>query len=235
MSSGYQNPSPFDPSPFAQPRQKSGSSWIAGVVLVALGLLMIGGIVGTAGVWYVASNLDKWVVSFGRDAIVAGIQESELPDDQKAEIIKQVDRIVAAYKEGKLKQSDLDRIFADLEDSSAMKALVLYGIEDEFLTDTTLSDKEIEQGRRAFQRALRAVYEGKISDDDFFAVLPDEEEEPVRLASTKPAETNADDDLRETIVKLKVIADNAGIPDEPFQLNVGEEVKKLVDRALAGK
>jgi hypothetical protein len=31
------------------------------------------------------------------------------------------------------------------------------------------------------------------------------------------------------------MADNAGIPNEPFQLDIGDEVKKLVDRALAGK
>src|SRR5436309_10487640 len=117
MSSGYLNPSPFDPSPFAQPRQKSGSSGLAGVVLVGLGLLLLGGITGTAGVWYIASNLDKWVVNFGREAIVAGINDSELPDDQKAQIITQVDRVVAAYKEGKLKQSDLERVFAELGDS----------------------------------------------------------------------------------------------------------------------
>ena len=76
--------------------------------------------------------------------------------------------------------------------------------------------------------------EGKVTDEDFYAALPDDQGEPVRLASTNPAE-NDDDDLRLALVKLKVIADNAGIPDEPFQLDIGDEVKKLVDRALAGK
>ena len=235
MSSGFQSPSQFGPSPFQQPRQKSGSSWLAGLLMIGLGLFLLGGVACSAGVWYIASNLDKWVVSIGREAIVAGINDSALPDDQKAEIVTQVDRVVIAYKQGKLKQSDLERVLGQLEESPAMQALVLYGMEDEFLSGTSLSDKEVEQGRRAFQRALRPVYEGKISGDDFWNVLPDDEEEAIRLASTRPAETNADDDLRETIAKLKVIADNAGIPDEPFQLNIAAEVKKLVDKALEGK
>jgi hypothetical protein len=184
-------------------------------------------------VWYVASNFDKWVVSFGREAIVAGINDSELPAGEKTEVIAQVDRLVNAYKERKINQADLERVFTELEDSPALKALALYGIDDEFLTGTSLTDKEVEQGRRTFQRALRAVYEGKIADEDFYAALPDDQGEPVRLASTNAPEN--DDDLRLALVKLKVIADNAGIPNEPFQLDIGDEVKKLVDRALAGK
>jgi hypothetical protein len=32
-----------------------------------------------------------------------------------------------------------------------------------------------------------------------------------------------------------VMADNARIPDEPFQLDIGDEVKKLVDKLLDSK
>jgi len=44
-----------------------------------------------------------------------------------------------------------------------------------------------------------------------------------------------DESMDNTLAKLKVIVENASIPDEPFQLDIGDEVKKLVDRALAGK
>jgi hypothetical protein len=57
------------------------------------------------------------------------------------------------------------------------------------------------------------------------------------LASTNSADDSqtSDDDLRELVTKLKVMADNAQFPNEPFQLDIGDEVKKLVDRALEGK
>jgi hypothetical protein len=111
----------------------------------------------------------------------------------------------------------------------------LYGIEEEFLEGSDLPEKEIEQGRITFQRALRGVYEGKISDETFYNVLPGFDDDEIRPASTNANEDTSDDDLREALVKLKVLADNAGIPNEPFQIDIGDAVKALVDRALEGK
>jgi hypothetical protein len=248
MSAGYPTQPRFGASPFNQPPRKSGMGWVVSLLLIGLGIVMIGGAVCIGGVWYVASNIDRWVVGLGREAIVAAINDSELPQEEKAEVITQVDRIVTAYKERKINQDDLQRVFTELQDSPALAALALYGIENEYLNGTNLSKDEIEQGRRTFQRALRAVYEGKISQEAFFTALPDDEaemstddvehktlQERVRLAANKAAETSPDDDLRLTLTQLKVMADNAGIPNEPFQLHIGEEVKKLVDKALAGK
>jgi len=222
--------------------------WVFSLLLIGLGIFMVGGAVCIGGVWYVASNIDRWVVGLGREAIVSVINDSDLPQEEKTEVITQVDRIVTAYKERKINQADLERVFTELQDSPALAALTLYGIEHEYLEGSDLSKDEIEQGRRTFQRAVRAVYEGKISPDAFYAALPDEEaelstddaqhktlQERVRLAANKAAEGSPDDDLRFMLTKLKVMADNAGIPNEPFELHIGQEVKKLVDKALAGK
>jgi hypothetical protein len=202
-----------------------------------VGIIVLGGVLCVAGVCYVASNLDKWVVGLGREAIVAAINDSELPDEEKTEVITQVDRLVTAYKEKKIDQSDLERVMTELEDSPALRALALYGIENEFLEGVDLPPAELAQARQTFGRALRGVYEGKINDEVFYAALPGYDEEPVRLASTNAnePETTEEDDVRELVAKLKVMADNAGIPNEPFQLDIGDEVKKLVDRALEGK
>lgn len=240
MSVGNLNQPTFDPSSYRQPPRKSGTSWLVSLLFIGLGFVLLGGVVCVAGVWYVASNLDKWVVGIGREAIVAGINDSELPQEEKAEVITQVDRLVTAYKERKIDQADLERVFTELQDAPALKALALYGIDEQFLAGANLPEAELEQGRRTFQRALRGVYEGKISDEVLYNVLPGDEGESVRLASTNPVESNAgesdaEDDLRLTLAKLKVIVDNASIPDEPFQLDIGDEVKKLVDRALGGK
>jgi hypothetical protein len=234
MSAGIPNQTPFGASPSQQPPRKSGFNWLIGLLLIGLGVLFLGGVVCIAGVCYVASNLDKWVVGIGREALVAVINDSQLPPSEKGEVITQVDRLVTAYKERKINQADLERVFTELQDAPALKALTLYGVENDYFANTKLTADEIEQGRRTFQRALRGVYEGQISDETFYAALPGDGEQ-VRLASTNSADSSADDDLRETLVKLKVIADNAQIPDEPFQLDIGDEVKKLVDKALAGK
>jgi hypothetical protein len=237
MSAGFPSQPQFGAPTFQQPPRRSGGNWLLSLLFIFLGFFVLGGVLCVVGVWYVASNLDKWVVGLGREAIVAAINDSELPDEEKAEVITQVDRLVTAYKEGKIDQTDLERVMTELEDAPALQALALYGIEDEFLEGVDLPPAELEEARQTFGRALRGVYEGKISDEVFYAALPDYDEEPVRLASTNAAEQegSAEDDVRELVAKLKVMADNAGIPNEPFELDLGEEVKKLVDRALEGK
>jgi hypothetical protein len=234
MSAGFPQERPFDPNAYCPPPpRKSGLSWLWGLLFIFLGFLFLGGVVCVAGVCYVAANLDKWVVGIGREAIVAAINDSELPDEEKTEVITQVDRLVTAYKERKINQADLERVMTELEDAPALKALTLYGIDEQILEGSNLKGRELDQARRTFQRALRGIYEGKISDEAFFNLLPGDFED-VRLASTATPD-NDDDDLRECLAKLKVMVDNAGIPNEPFQLDIGDEVKKLVDRALDGK
>jgi hypothetical protein len=234
MSAGYPSQSQFPPSPYDQPPRKSGTNWLLSLLLVGVGILLIGGAVVVGGVFYIASNLEGWVVGLGREAIVAMVEESELPADEKKEVITQVDRLVTAYKEKKIGQSDLERFLTELDESPAMTALTLYGMEEGYFEDSELSAAEKEQGRRTFQRVLRGVYEGKISDEAFFTVLNDLDEEPLREVANNGAESS-DDALKLALVKLKALADSEAIPDEPFQLKISDEVKKLVDKALAGK
>jgi hypothetical protein len=246
MSSGYQ-------SPFEQPQQarrSSGMSWVLSLALILLGFLTLGGVVCVAGVYYVVSNVDKWLVSLGREAIVAVINESELPEAEKKEVIEQVDRVAAAYKEKKINQEDLERFMTDLQESPAMSVLTLYGIEEVYLQESELPEAEIAAGRRTFQRVIRGMLEGKISEDTLYAALPQEEQmlrveedngngklkqEDITEVGFAPGDEVNTDDLREMLTKLKVAADNAQIPDEDYQPDIGDEVKKLVDRLLEGK
>lgn len=249
MSYGYTSEPQF-PTPFQQPPRRSGHTWLISLLCIGVGVLILGGAVCVAGVWYVTANVDRWLVGLGREAIVAMIDDSEIPAEEKTEVIAQVDRIVNAYKERKIDQTDLERVLTELEKSPALIVIGLYGIDEAYLAGAELEDEEIAQGRRTFERVLRGVYEGKIKEDTLFAALPGAAAFPmqaedaenldkfgaeVTLASLAAGDDIAADDLREALAKLKNVADNAGIPDEPFQLDIGDEVKKLVDIALAGK
>src|SRR5215207_6173652 len=105
MSAGLPNeqlpqfdPNTYRPAPTA-PRRSGVGKWVLGILLVFFGMFMLGGILCVAGVYYVATNIDKWVVGLGREAIVAMINESEISATEKTEVIGQVDRVVTAYKE----------------------------------------------------------------------------------------------------------------------------------------
>lgn len=228
-------PSPFPSTPYSEPPRRRGRNWLLSLFLVLVGFVLLGGAICLAGVWYVASNLDRWLVGLGREAIVAAINDAEIDAQEKTEVIAQVDRVVNAYRERKINQHDLEQALTKLQESPAFVVLSLSGVEDFYFDVDGLAEPERAQGQRALQRVLRGVQEGQIEPDALFGAFPDGGVADVRLASTNSPEDAAADDARELIVKLQVMADNARIPDEPFEIDLSDAVKSIVDEVLAGK
>jgi hypothetical protein len=259
MSTGFQPESQFDFNAYQRELAKqpasNGGRWFLGLMLVVLGFLFLGGLVVVGGVCYVASNFDRWLVGLGREAIVAMINDSEIPVAEKSDVIFQVDRIVNAYKQRKINAADLEKALSELGEAPALRVLALYGLEDIYLTSSGLTDDEIAAGRHAYERALRGVYEDKITSEDLYAVLgmdaedrldadrrdaapnavSEDQGETITLVSDSRAKALTDEEVRHSLARLKRLADEAGIPDEPFHLDISDEVKKIVDHLLAGK
>src|SRR3954471_10251838 len=84
MSFDYPPQQSFSNSPPAQPPRRSGPNWLLAFILIGLGFITLGGVVVIGGAWYLATNIQSWVVSLGREAIVAAINDSELPKEEKA-------------------------------------------------------------------------------------------------------------------------------------------------------
>src|SRR5439155_19368019 len=123
MSAGYPSqPSFFPPSSnqVPPPRRKS---WLASLLLIGGGIFILGSVLFLAGIFYVVKNVDRWLVGLGREAIVAMVNEAEIPAADKSEVIAQVDRVVAAYKARQIGQAELQQVLAELEQSPALKAL----------------------------------------------------------------------------------------------------------------
>jgi hypothetical protein len=257
MSSGlYTQPqfTPPQPQPQPQPQYarpaRRGGSLIMGVVLVGGGILMLLSLLIVAGVWYAVSSVDRWLVGLGREAIVAVVEDSEIPEQEQTEVIAQVDRVVAAYKAGRIDQDDLAAIFEQLDNAPVFVAMDLGGIEQDIVAPSGLSDDEQQQARRTLERAFRGVHERKIEIADFYAALPagffyqsefsamrseDELDNLAEQMENEEFQPATDDQVRKSLARLKQMADAAGIPDEPFSIDIGDEFKKVVDQVLAGK
>jgi hypothetical protein len=220
------------------------------MLLIGGGVLILGGTICFAGAWYVISNVDRWLVGVGREAIVAAVEETELPEPEKQEVIAQVDRVVSAYQERLIDQSDLERIMTELGESPALSLATLHGVDDYYLLDSDLSPAEQGEARRTYERVLRGVYERKISEDDVFGCLPEDDLEDAEMMEftnagrfahvMQEADEHADmqgieDDVRLVFNRFKFLADSVEIPYEPFRADIGDEVKRIVDTALAGK
>jgi hypothetical protein len=240
----YQQQSPAFPQ---EPRQ-SGSGCLWGLLIGCGGVLLVSVLLCVGAVWYIQQNAGKWVAGIVREGIVATINASEIPEGEKTEVIAQVDRVVNAYKKGDIDEKDLERLMKEFETSPAFLMISFWGIETTHLEPSGLPDEEKEQGRRTIQRAFRGLCEKKISQQQFHSVMPQpqfdedmaaemegEGDDPPMALAPQPGGQLTDEEVRKLLADLKKLADDAGIPDEPFTIDIGEEVKKAVDQALDEK
>jgi hypothetical protein len=239
------------PPAYSQEPQQSGSGCLWGMLLGCLGVIVVSGLVCAGLVWYVQQNIGKWGAGIAREAIVATIEASEIPEDEKKDVIAQVDRVVNEYKAGKIGEQELERLMTEYQNSPAFLLMGAWGLEKSYLEPSALSDEEKEQGRRTIQRAFRGLCEKKISQQQFQAAVPQPDFEdldadmeaegdappmpPVPPAPPPGGSRVTDDEVRQMLDNLKKLADDAGIPDEPFTIDIGDEVKKFVDQALEDK
>jgi hypothetical protein len=233
------------PPPFLQqPQQQSSSGCLWGLLIGCGGVGLVCALLCVGGVWYVKQNAGKWVAGMAREVIVAVIEESEIADEEKAEVIAQVDRVVNAYKQGRISEQDLERLMQEFQSSPAFMMISAWGLEKAYLDPSGLSDEEKEAGRRSIQRAFRGLVEKKITQEQFARVMPqDNSDVRMDVAATtdggkavvknseRPGQALTDEEVRKLLADLKKLADDAEIPDEPFEIDISDEVKKAVDQA----
>jgi len=243
MSSQF---SPYDqpPQKFHEPERSSSGGCLLGLALGCLGVFVVCVLLCAGSVWYVQQNAGKLIAGMVREVLVASINGSEIPEGEKTEVIAQIDRVIDAYKAGRIKSEDIEPMMKDLEKSPVFLMIQTWGLEKTHLDPSGLSDEEKEAGRRTINRAFRGLVEGKITQEEFTSIVPQQQGQaqvkidngkPVATAKTSQPQALTDEEVRQMLADLKKLADDAEIPDEPFTVDIGDEVKKLVDQALAGR
>jgi hypothetical protein len=235
---GYNPATLYTESSFAQPlpeparRGGSGGNWILTALVAVGGMLAVASLLVVAAVWWAVSSFEGWMVGLGREGIVAMVEESNIPADEQREVTEQVDRVVAAYKAGQLKQEDLNRLLLDLDSTPAMAYISCAGIEEYYLEDMDLPTDDAARARAAFERALYGVSQGTIDVEDYYDALPDDEQFASALDDSGEAAAAV---LQKSVNRLHKLADRAGVPVQPPTVDIGGEMKRVVDQLLAGK
>jgi hypothetical protein len=229
--SGPQYASPAFPA--AQPyaaTPRGGSSWILSLLMIGGGVLLICCVLIVGAVWYAVSSVEGWMVGLGREGIVAMVEESDIPAAEKREVIEQVDRVVAAYKANEINSQDLERLLTKMDDSFLMTYISYHGIQEYLLDESDVLAEEREALKLAWRRIAHGMFTGKITREEFEEALPSEEAFEDSIFDSTEAR---DEELRKWHKRMTAMADKAGVPADPPEVDIGDEAKKLVDELLA--
>lgn len=248
MSYPQNTGSPFDPQkpasiptpygaygspgfPNEPPKSASGSGCLWALLFGGIGFVVVVALVCGVGGYYAFKNAKSLAVDFARNVAVEVIKDSDLTDEDQQEVIAQVDRVVAAYKSGEIDEKDLEKILTEIQTSPLLPLAVVYGVEKQYLDKSGLTADEKADARKQLQRLIRGGIEKKIPQNDVEALMgPLQQVGPNGERQMKP--TLTDEEIKTFVAGAKKLADDAKIPDEEFKVDIGEEVKRIVDVGL---
>ncbi len=218
------------------PPPSSGSGLKVALIIFLIMLVLFAVACGGCvyAVYYVTVNAKAMLADAIREALIQSIQDSELRDEDKTVIIAQANRVTDEFKAGRITVEDLTTILQNLGESPLISLGVVYVIEEKYVKPSGLSQEEKDEAKLSLQRAARGVFEKKISQQDLEAVS-DQISDVDADGNRQLKESISDEELRTFLADLKQLADDAEIPEEPFEVNIGDEFKKAVDKSLENK
>ena len=198
--------------------------------LVVLGVVLLAAVIGGVVVY---KNWKTWAADFGRDAIVTLVEEADLEKDQKDAIIARVDELAEDFKAGVIDLEDMGNVTMALVESPLLPLGAVMLAHHRYIEPSELSDEEKAAGQLALQRYARGIYEETIALEDIEDVMsPISDQDLEGNMELRDPDQVTTEDLREFISLVKARADEAQIPDEPFELDIAAEVNKAIDIAL---
>lgn len=196
----------------------------------------IGGII-------VANSWRSWVAAPTRDIVTQAMNETDLPDEQKAAILDETNDFINAFEHGDITLEELGMVAEAFVQSPVVPMLAVYGFGEAYISQSGLADEERADANYQLRRVARGISERTIPANDFNSILeplepgPDEDPGPqihggnVNFTLADPEDVD-DGELREFIVNATTAANEASVPDEDYQIDYATEIRKVVETAL---
>ena len=194
--------------------------------------LVIVGLIAGVSVWFIATHWKGWTASGITKVAEEGIKQSDLPAAEKPEMIAEVEAFAADFESGKVSTTQFFEAIRGLSEGPLFPVGMVYAVDEGYIKPSGLSDEDKAAGTRALQRFARGLYESTLNMDDYKAMAkPIGYENPDGSFHLNPKTSVNDDMVRQTIANAKAKADEIGIPDEAFVIDLSDELKKKLDKA----
>jgi hypothetical protein len=210
-------------------RKSRWQSCLTGCLVVFVILIIVAVLVG----FWISRNWRGLASSFGTAVIQQGVEASQLPAEEKQQIMVQVERVAQAFRENTISQKQLENLAHKLVESPLMSLMVASTIDQQYFAKSGLSNEEETEGRQTVQRFFRGSIDEKINEAGIDAAMAHVADRDPANGQWKLRQTLTDDQLRAFLAEAKKQADAAGIPEQPAEIDPSEEIKKIVDAALA--
>ncbi len=189
-------------------------------------LLVLAGI----GTW-VAFNWKGWASDITKKVAADAVAKSSLPAEDKARILKRINLLADDFQAGKVSTQQLGHVMEQIAKSPLLPLGLVMAADEKYVKPSGLSSDDQDAARRTLQRLARGAFEKSIPENDTQEVMklvmnhqPD--------GSEQLKERLTDDELKAFLEKAKEKADAASVPDEPFEVNIADELEKAIDKAL---
>jgi hypothetical protein len=211
-----------------KPARGWGRSCFVGC-LWTLAILAI--IVTVLGFW-IGRNWRDWLSNFGSQAMKDAIQATNLPEQEKAELGVEIDRVADAFRQGQLSARQVGAITEMIMNSPLAGAIAVAVADAQYFDASGLSDEEKAAGRITLQRFTLGALDERIPEakrDEVLALIGDKDDS----GNWKLRDRVSDEELRAFLTTAQAEADAAGIEPEPPTADLSDELKRIIDSALA--
>jgi hypothetical protein len=194
------------------------------VILIILGVLVF--CVALA-VIFVAMNWKTWAASAANAATENMVKESGLPDDQKNEILAEIRDLGDNFKSGKITTQQMAQMAKEITDGPLIPLAGVQLARHKYIEPSAMTPAEKDASILAVQRFARGVYEKKIPRNELDDVIaPISEPGPGGRRRLKDTATSTE--ISQFVANAKARADAAMVPNEHFDLNIADELKKAI-------
>lgn len=202
---------------------------LQGCLIVVAILLVIAIAVGI----FVAMNWRGWSASAMSAVATEVINESDLPDSEKPEIIAVFDEVAEGFRNKQVTFDELVDIFEGFEDAPVFWIGLTMQFEGAYVQPSGLSDEEKADAALTLNRVCQGLDNGQLTAQDAKDML-----DPVTVDDADgegqllmPDETT-DEQIREVIASARTKADTAGIPAEHVEIDLSEEFREYIEERL---
>jgi hypothetical protein len=210
-----------------QPQRRGMSGCLKGC-LIAFVVLVV---VSLLAAWWISRNLRSWMSTGAEQGINEIIDQSDLPEAEKAELKAESKRVTAGIADGSITWEQMGQIMTGIVESPLMPMFLVKSIEAQYLNPSGLPEEEKAEGRITLERYASGLMDKKISQESADEVLVHVADKDAN-GEWKMREKVTDDELRKALATAKQQADEAGIPEEVPPIDPSAELKKVLDAVI---